>query len=88
MLNTNLRPLCDLLLGVVVPAPLVAQEGPVTNASWYTSNPLHGIYAAVTRQTIDGAPEGGRFPRERTNVKGKIQPGFLADIAVFERPRT
>ena len=80
-------------------------DWPGTNASWYTSNPLHGIYAAVTRQTIDGAPEGGWFPEERIDVetalkaytvnnayvageedyKGKIQPGFLADIAVLDR---
>ena len=80
-------------------------DWPGTNASWYTSNPLHGIYAAVTRQTIDGVPEGGWFPEERIDVetalkaytvnnayvageedyKGKIQPGFLADIAVLDQ---
>ena len=80
-------------------------DWPGTNAAWYTSNPLHGIYAAVTRQTIDGTPAGGWFPEERIDVetalkaytvnnayvageedyKGKIQPGFLADIAVLDR---
>src|SRR5690606_30090225 len=29
-------------------------DWPGTNASWYTANPMHGIYAAVTRQTLDG----------------------------------
>jgi len=80
-------------------------DWPGTNAAWYTSNPLHGIYAAVTRQTIDGTPEGGWFPEERIDVetalraytvnnayvageeqyKGKLVPGFLADIAVLDR---
>jgi predicted amidohydrolase YtcJ len=79
-------------------------DWPGTNAAWYTSNPMHGIYAAVTRQTIDGMPEGGWFPEERIDVetalraytvnnawvageeayKGKLMPGFLADIAVLE----
>jgi predicted amidohydrolase YtcJ len=80
-------------------------DWPGTNAAWYTSNPIHGIYAAVTRQTMEGAPEGGWFPEERIDVetalraytvnnawvageeayKGRLAPGFLADIAVLER---
>jgi hypothetical protein len=40
-------------------------DWPGTNASWYTANPLHGMYAAVTRQTLDGRPAGGWFPQER-----------------------
>jgi predicted amidohydrolase YtcJ len=79
-------------------------DWPGTNAAWYTSNPLQGIYAAVTRETLDGTPEGGWFPEERIDVDtalraytvnnawvageeermGKLQPGFLADIAVLE----
>ena len=80
-------------------------DWPGTNAAWYPSNPLHGIYAAVTRQTIDATPEGGWFPEERIDVetalraytvnnawvageeayKGKLEPGFLADIVVLDR---
>ena len=65
---------------------------------------MHGIYAAVTRQTVDGTPEGGWFPEERIDVdtalraytvnnawvageesyKGKLMPGYVADIAVLE----
>ena len=80
-------------------------DWPGTNAAWYTANPMHGVYAAVTRQTVDGAPEGGWFPEERIDVetalraytvnnayvageegyKGKLLPGYLADIAVLER---
>ena len=80
-------------------------DWPGTNAAWYTVNPLHGIYAAVTRQTLEGTPEGGWFPEERIDVetalraytsnnawvageedrKGRIAPGFLADLAVLDR---
>jgi predicted amidohydrolase YtcJ len=43
-------------------------DWPGTNAAWYTVNPLQGMYAAVTRQTLDGTPEGGWFPEERIDV--------------------
>jgi predicted amidohydrolase YtcJ len=48
-------------------------DWPGTNASWYTANPLHGIYAAVTRQTLDGHPEGGWFPEERIDVETALR---------------
>jgi predicted amidohydrolase YtcJ len=80
-------------------------DWPGTNASWYTANPLMGMYAAVTRQTPEGEPEGGWIPEERIDaetalraytvnnawaegkehVKGRIAPGFLADIVVLDR---
>ena len=47
---------------------LFGSDWPGTNASWYTSNPMHGIYAAVTRQTLDGQPAAGWFPEERVDV--------------------
>ena len=63
------------------------------------------MYAAVTRQTLDGSPSGGWFPEERIDVetalraytvnnawvageedrKGKLVPGYLADLAVLDR---
>lgn len=43
-------------------------DWPGTNASWYPSNPLKGVYAAVVRKTLDGEPEGGWFPQERVDV--------------------
>ncbi len=63
------------------------------------------MYAATTRQTLDGKPEGGWFPEERVsletalraytvnnawaageeNEKGRIAPGLLADLAVWDR---
>jgi predicted amidohydrolase YtcJ len=48
-------------------------DWPGTNASWYTANPLHGMYAAVTRQTIDGLPEGGWFPEERVDIETALR---------------
>jgi predicted amidohydrolase YtcJ len=38
------------------------------NAAWYTANPLIGMYAATTRQTLDGKPAEGWFPQERVDV--------------------
>ncbi|HSG50053.1 MAG TPA: amidohydrolase family protein, partial [Longimicrobiales bacterium] len=48
-------------------------DWPGTNAAWYTVNPLQGIYAAVTRQTLDGTPEGGWFPEERIDVETALR---------------
>jgi predicted amidohydrolase YtcJ len=48
-------------------------DWPGTNASWYTADPLLGIYAAVTRQTLDGEPEGGWFPEERVDVETALR---------------
>ncbi|HEX7051974.1 MAG TPA: amidohydrolase [Longimicrobiales bacterium] len=48
-------------------------DWPGTNASWYTANPLLGIYAAVTRQTLEGEPEGGWFPEERIDVETALR---------------
>ena len=44
-------------------------DWPGTNASWYPANPLLGIYAAVTRQTLDGKPPRGWFPQERVDLE-------------------
>jgi predicted amidohydrolase YtcJ len=48
-------------------------DWPGTNASWYPADPLQGIYAAVTRQTLDGVPEGGWFPEERVAVETALR---------------
>ena len=48
-------------------------DWPGTNAAWYTSDPLDGIYAAVTRQTLDGNPEGGWYPEERISVDAALR---------------
>ena len=48
-------------------------DWPGTNAAWYPADPVLGIYAAVTRQTPDGVPEGGWFPQERVDVETALQ---------------
>jgi len=48
-------------------------DWPGTNAAWYTSNPLQGIYAAVTRQTLEGTPAGGWNPEERIDVETALR---------------
>jgi predicted amidohydrolase YtcJ len=80
-------------------------DWPGTNASWYPTSPVLGIYAAVTRQTLEGEPAAGWYPEERVDVetalraytvnnayaageeaeKGKLAPGFLADVVVLDR---
>jgi hypothetical protein len=48
-------------------------DWPGTNASWYPANPVLGIYAAVTRQTLEGAPANGWFPEERVDVETALR---------------
>jgi predicted amidohydrolase YtcJ len=44
-------------------------------------NPMFGIHAAVTRQTRDGAPEGGWYPEQRLTVAEAIW-GFTMGAAL------
>jgi predicted amidohydrolase YtcJ len=48
-------------------------DWPGTNAAWYPAKPLLGIYAAVTRQTLDGEPAEGWFPEQRVDVETAIR---------------
>jgi predicted amidohydrolase YtcJ len=48
-------------------------DWPGTNASWYTANPMHILYAATTRKTMDGKPEGGWFPEERLDLTTSLR---------------
>lgn len=48
-------------------------DWPGTNAAWYTANPLMGMYAATTRQTRDGEPEGGWVPEERIDTETALR---------------
>lgn len=60
-------------------------DSPGTNASRYFLNPMLGIYAAVTRKTLAGAPEGGWFPQEKLTVEQAIQAYTLnTAYAAFE----
>ncbi|MGH7753794.1 MAG: amidohydrolase, partial [Gemmatimonadales bacterium] len=48
-------------------------DWPGTNASWYPANPILGIYAAVTRQTLEGQPAAGWFPEERVDLETALR---------------
>lgn len=48
-------------------------DWPGTNASYYPINPLYGLYAAVTRQTVGGLPENGWFPEQRIALESAIK---------------
>ena len=48
-------------------------DWPGTNAAWYTVDPLQGIYAAVTRQTLEGMPVDGWYPEERIDVETALR---------------
>ncbi len=48
-------------------------DSPGTNASRYYLNPMLGLYAAVTRKTLSGQPEGGWFPQEKITIEEAIQ---------------
>jgi len=47
-------------------------DWPGTNASYYPVNPLLGIYAAVTRQTLEGQPPQGWFPEQRLTIEEAV----------------
>lgn len=67
-------------------------------------NPFPNIYCAVTRQRINGTPEGGYTPDEKMSVedavdaytigsafnefkenfKGRLKPGYAADLTVLD----
>ncbi|HEU4932617.1 MAG TPA: amidohydrolase [Pyrinomonadaceae bacterium] len=48
-------------------------DWPGTSASEYPINPMLGLYAAVTRQTITGQPPAGWFPDERISIEEAIR---------------
>lgn len=48
-------------------------DWPGTSASEYPINPMLGLYAAVTRQTIKGEPKEGWFPEQRIDIKDAIR---------------
>jgi hypothetical protein len=48
-------------------------DWPGTNASYYPVNPLYGLYAAVTRQTVRGEPEEGWFPEQKLDLETALK---------------
>lgn len=48
-------------------------DWPGTSASEYPINPMLGLYAAVTRQTITGQPTAGWFSNERISIEEALR---------------
>lgn len=48
-------------------------DWPGTSASEYPINPMLGLYAAVSRQTLTGQPSAGWFPNERITIEEAIK---------------
>jgi len=48
-------------------------DSPGTNAARYYLNPVYGLYAAVSRQTLTGEPVDGWFPDERLTIEEAIE---------------
>ncbi len=48
-------------------------DWPGTGAAEYPIDPLLGIYAAVSRQTTSGTPEGGWFPEQRIDTETALR---------------
>jgi predicted amidohydrolase YtcJ len=48
-------------------------DWPGTTASIYPINPLYGLYAAVTRQTVQRTPATGWFPAERLTIEEALK---------------
>lgn len=48
-------------------------DWPGTNASYYPVNPLYGLYASVTRQTVQGEPEAGWFPEQKLGLEESLR---------------
>ena len=48
-------------------------DWPGTSAAEYPINPMLGLYAAVTRQTVTGDPAEGWFPDERVPMETALR---------------
>ncbi len=48
-------------------------DWPGTAASEYPINPMLGLYAATTRKTLQGEPEGGWFPDEKIDMETAVE---------------
>ncbi len=63
-------------------------DWPGTNASYYPVNPLFGLYAAVTRQTVQGEPEEGWFPEQKLTLEESLSAYTLgSSYGAFEEDR-
>jgi predicted amidohydrolase YtcJ len=67
---------------------IFGSDSPGTNAARYFLNPVYGLYAAVTRQTLTGEPRDGWFPGQRLTIEEAIEAYTKAPAwASFEEDR-
>lgn len=52
---------------------IFGSDSPGTNAARYFLNPVYGLYAAVSRQTLKGEPAAGWFPEQRLSIEEAIE---------------
>ena len=52
---------------------IFGSDSPGTNAARYFLNPIYGLYAAVSRQTLKGEPAEGWFPGQRLTIEEAIE---------------
>jgi hypothetical protein len=52
---------------------IFGSDSPGTNAARYFLNPVYGLYAAVSRQTLTAEPKGGWFPDQRLTIEEAIE---------------
>jgi predicted amidohydrolase YtcJ len=52
---------------------IFGSDSPGTNAARYFLNPIYGLYAAVSRQTLKGEPKAGWFPDQRLTIEQAIE---------------
>ncbi len=52
---------------------IFGSDSPGTNAARYFLNPVYGLYAAVSRQTLAGDPKAGWFPDQRLTIEEAIE---------------
>ena len=63
-------------------------DWPGTSAASYPINPMLGLFAAVTRQTVNQEPPEGWFPQERISIEDAIRAYTLnGAYSTFEEDR-
>ncbi len=64
---------------------IFGSDWPGTSAAEYPINPMLGLHAAVTRQTVTGQPPGGWFPQQRLSLEDALRAYTVnAAYAAFE----
>jgi len=67
---------------------IFGSDSPGTNAARYYLNPVYGLYAAVSRQTLSGKPTAGWFPDQRLTIEEAIDAYTRAPAwACFDEAR-